>query len=103
MRIFVACPVPAGSRWGNRVTATRWARFLQRLGHAVVIRERYDGQKCDMMLALHARKSFPAIAQYRERFPNGPLVLALTGTDLYHDFRRSRPAQKAAAWAARLV
>jgi putative glycosyltransferase (TIGR04348 family) len=103
MKIFVACPAPAGSRWGNRVTATRWARFLQGLGHEVVTRRRYRGEKCDVMLALHARKSFPAISHYRQRFPKGPLVVALTGTDLYHDFPRSERAQQSAAWADRLV
>src|SRR5262249_37896872 len=88
---------------GNRVTAARWARFLKELGHHVVISQGYHGQSCDMMLALHARKSFPAISSYRERFHEGPLIVALTGTDLYHDFRRSRQAQESVEVADRLV
>lgn len=37
------------------------------------------------MIALHARRSAPAIAAWRARRPDAPLVVVLTGTDLYHD------------------
>src|SRR5919108_5633838 len=103
MRIFMACPAAAGSRSGNRVTAVRWARFLRELGHHVVIGQRYHGQSCDLMLALHARKSFPAVGRYRRRFREGPLIVALTGTDLYRDFPRSWQAQQSVKLADRLV
>jgi len=38
----------------------------------------------DVMVALHARRSHPAVARWRERHRNA-LVVALTGTDLYRD------------------
>ncbi len=40
---------------------------------------------------------------YRERYPEGPLVLALTGTDIYRDLPDSREAREALEMADRLV
>lgn len=103
MKIFIACPAPAGSRKGNRVTADRWARFLKSLGHRLTIDRVYDGLPCDVLIALHARKSYEAVQAYRRRYPRGPLVVALTGTDLYRDIRTSQRARQALALADRLV
>jgi putative glycosyltransferase (TIGR04348 family) len=38
---------------------------------------------CDALLALHAVKSAPAVADFKRRFPNRPAVVALTGTDVF--------------------
>lgn len=103
MRILIACPAPPRSRRGNRVTAERWAGLLRQLGHDVRIVESYSGQPCDALLALHARKSFPAIWGYRRDCPAGPLIVALTGTDLYRDLKRSRRAQQSLELADRIV
>jgi putative glycosyltransferase (TIGR04348 family) len=103
MNIFMACPAPTGSRHGNRVTAERWARILRSLGHELTISSKYSDSPCDLMVALHARKSYPAIARYRKRYPNGPLIVALTGTDLYGDIRTSKRAQISLELADRLI
>jgi putative glycosyltransferase (TIGR04348 family) len=103
MKIFMVCPAPPQSLKGNRVTATRWAGILKSLGHRLVIDQEYQGQPCDVMIALHARKSWPAILSYRRQQPNGPMVVALTGTDLYRDIRTSRRAQSSLALADCLV
>ena len=103
MKIFMACPAPPRSLKGNRVTAVRWARILQGLGHRLTIGQDFDGQPCDLMVALHARKSHEALRHYRQRQPHGPLVLCLTGTDLYHDIRTSKKAQRSLELADRLV
>jgi putative glycosyltransferase (TIGR04348 family) len=55
------------------------------------------------MVALHARKSAAAIRRYRQIYPDGPLVLCLTGTDLYRDIRTSKTAQRSLELADRLV
>jgi putative glycosyltransferase (TIGR04348 family) len=103
MRIFMACPAPPGSRKGNRVTAARWAAILQHLGHRLTIAADFDRRSCDLLIALHARKSYPAIVHYRRTHPEGPLIVALTGTDLYRDIRTSRRAQRSLELADRLV
>src|SRR5438132_6130543 len=103
MRIFIACPAPAHSRAGNRVTALRWARILRGLGHRVTIAQQYEGTPCDLCIALHARRSHQAVVQYRQLYPTGPLILALTGTDLYRDIHRSRRAQQSLELADRLI
>lgn len=77
MRILIVTPAPRGSQVGNRVTAERWAGHLRALGHRVEIANELCGQRADLMIALHARKSSASIRRWR-----GPLVVALTGTDM---------------------
>ncbi|MBF0278224.1 MAG: TIGR04348 family glycosyltransferase [SAR324 cluster bacterium] len=103
MKIILTTPAPAHSRTGNRVTAIRWARILKELGHQVLIKQNYEGQACDLMIALHARRSFPAIERFSHLFPERPLVVALTGTDLYQDIQSDRDAQHSLKLANRLV
>ena len=88
MKICMVTPAPPRSVTGNRVTALRWGRLLGELGHRVILREEYDGEACDLMIALHARKSARSIERLTEKRPGTPVVLALTGTDLYGDVKR---------------
>ena len=103
MKIALITPAGARSRNGNRHTALRWAAMLRSLGHSVRIAIRWDGRPADAMIALHARRSHASIADYRERFPGRPLVVALTGTDLYRDIRGDREARASLALADRLI
>jgi putative glycosyltransferase (TIGR04348 family) len=103
MMIFLVTPAPPGSRKGNRVTAVRWARILRGLGRRVVVREEYRGERCDLLVALHALRSFPSMARYRAARPDAPLVLALTGTDVYGSIHTHADARKALDLATRLV
>ena len=103
MLIRMMCPAPSGSLYGNRVTAVRWARILKSLGHRVIITDKYEGQGCDLLIALHARKSAGAVFQFRDRYPDGPIIVALTGTDLYRDLGRSPRARRALEVADRIV
>jgi putative glycosyltransferase (TIGR04348 family) len=63
----------------------------------------WAGQPCDLLVALHAVKSHPSIARFREAHPDRPLVVALTGTDLYPDLRSSNAGRSSLAWSTRLV
>jgi putative glycosyltransferase (TIGR04348 family) len=103
MLIRIVCPAPPGSLYGNRVTALRWARILQSLGHRVRIAGDYQDERCDVLIALHARRSAGAVFRFRDRCPGALVVVALTGTDLYRDLRRSRMAQRALETADRIV
>jgi putative glycosyltransferase (TIGR04348 family) len=69
----------------------------------VAIATAWRGETCDVLVALHARKSHRSIARFRKGHPRAPLVVALTGTDLYHDLRTSALARRSLALASRLV
>ena len=89
MRISLITPAARMSRAGNRTTAMRWARILGELGHRVDVSTTYpethpDDADVDLMLALHAWRSAASIARFKTRYPDRPLIVALTGTDLYH-------------------
>ncbi len=103
MRIAVVSPGRPGLHTGNEVTAQRWARLLRDLGHQVTVQSEYEGRPSDMLVALHARKSFPSLKRFRKERPGKPVVVALTGTDLYGDIRTSPEARSSLELADRLV
>lgn len=103
MRIAIAVPPSAIPRSGNRHTAARWAKFLRELGHRVRIVTRWRGGSDDLLLALHARKSFDSIWRFAELKPSAPIVLTLTGTDLYRDIRTDASARQSLGLAARII
>ena len=103
MHVFVVTPAAAGTHLGNRITAQRWAEMLRGLGHRVRVATEWRGETCDVLIALHARRSWPSVARWRRRRPGAPLVVALTGTDIYRDLAKSRRARQSIAWATRLV
>lgn len=103
MKIAIVLPPSAVPRSGNRHTAARWGRFLRSLGHRVRVGTEWDGGADDMLLALHAYKSYRSIAQFRRQRPDAPLVLALTGTDIYRDVRKRAAAKRALEMATRLI
>jgi len=83
VRIILVTPAGPRSRFGNRITARRWAAVLRSLGHRVAIQTAWDGASADAMIALHAWRSAASIGGFRARFPARPLIVALTGTDIY--------------------
>lgn len=103
MRIVIVTPAPPGSRHGNRNTALRWARHLRALGHRVVITLAWAGEDCDVLIALHARRSHTSIKAFKQAHPRRPLVLVLTGTDLYRDIRSDAGAKQSLKLADRMV
>ena len=103
MTIHIVTPAGPEDRNGNSITALRWAGILRRLGHRVFVAREYRGEACDLLVALHARKSAPSIRRYKRLQPNKPLIVALTGTDLYRDIRTSAVARASLDVATRLV
>lgn len=83
MNIRLITPARLGKKAGNSVTAIRWASILRELGHEVVIAHEYREEPADIAIALNAYRSADAIEAFRQRHPDRPLVVALTGTDLY--------------------
>lgn len=103
MNIAIVTPAPPGSRKGNRVTAVRWARLLRQLGHRARVCQEHPRGRWDVLVALHARRSAGAVDAFRRARPGLPVVVALTGTDLYDDIRTDPRAQRSLELATRLV
>jgi putative glycosyltransferase (TIGR04348 family) len=97
--------MPGGTavRTGNQHTAQRWAGFLRKSGHRVRITEDWDGAGTDMLIALHARKSAASVEKFHQAYPDRPLIVALTGTDLYRDIHTFPEARRSLALATRLI
>ena len=103
MKVLITTPAPPRSRYGNRVTALRWARILKELGHQVTVSQAYEDGDYDLLVALHARRSHPSVDRWRRLHPNKPLIVALSGTDLYHDLKQSKQARKSLELATRII
>ncbi len=104
MRIALITPARAGSRAGNRHTALRWAAMLRASGHKVSVSTSWNPEtNPDMMLALHARRSHGPIRRFHEVFPDRPILLALTGTDIYRDIHTSPEAKESLELASRFI
>jgi putative glycosyltransferase (TIGR04348 family) len=103
VRITIVTPAGARSRYGNRNTAARWARLLRELGHRVTVQVEWDGIVADMMIALHARRSHDSIKRFALHYPDHPLIVALTGTDLYRDIRSDNHARESMRLATRMI
>ena len=98
MKISLVTPAGPGLRNGNRHTALRWAAFLRAAGHRVEVSTEDISDSADLMLALHARRSYPSIRNFSRK-----LVVALTGTDIYRDIRTSPEARASLEFADRLI
>lgn len=104
MNIVLITPSGPTSRTGNRIAATRWARILRHLGHRVHLAADYDGRPADLMVAVHAWRSAAAIADFKARYPRRPLILQLSGTDIYGSLASDpEPTQRSMDLADRLV
>ncbi len=96
-------PSLEGKVTGNEVTARRWEEILKKLNHRVTLLSHYDGQPADVLVALHARKSAASISKFSESHPQKPLMVALTGTDLYQDLPDSAEASASLAQATHVI
>src|SRR5487761_263016 len=84
MNIIIITPPGPSTRTGNAVAASRWAQILRRLGHRVTVAPDYADQSADAMVAIHAWRSAEAVRRFRTRYPERPLIIQLSGTDIYH-------------------
>lgn len=100
-RLFLCTPAGAGTRNGNRHTALRWAALLRTNGHRVRVALEWAGEPCDALIALHARRSAGSIARFAAT--GKPLIVTLTGTDLYRDLPGSTEARRSLELADRLI
>ena len=83
MKIALVTPALPYSRTGNRATAIRWKNILSELGHQIELMTTFTGGQYDAMVALHSWHSAESIRHFNKLCPEKPLIVALTGTDLY--------------------
>ena len=76
---------------------------MRKLRHNVTLNQSYNSAPCDMLIALHAKRSYDSIRRFHERHPQLPLIVVLTGTDLYRDIRINRSAKQSLEMATRIV
>lgn len=100
--ICLVTPALAATNSGNWQTARRWARMLAS-HYAVRLVPKWDGSPADLMIALHARRSADSINAWSHQTPQRPLMLVLTGTDLYRDIQHDANAQRSLEQAQCLV
>ena len=109
--IWIASPASARNNNGNWQSASRWARFL-RTRYRVTIAPGWPAEPPparpqraapELLIALHARRSAPALLAFADSFPERPTILLLTGTDLYRDIQHDTEAQAALERASALV
>ena len=103
MKVHIVTPAGADRRSGNRHTAQRWRDILRGAGHRVTLAAQWEGAAADLLIALHARKSSAAVGQFHRAHPERPLIVVLTGTDLYRDIETHATARHSMALASRLV
>jgi putative glycosyltransferase (TIGR04348 family) len=105
--LCIVTPALADANNGNWQTAQRWARMLS--GHyRVRLAKQWTGKLpgdagTDLLSALHARRSAASVAAWCAARPAQPMVLALTGTDLYRDIHVDADAQRSLAQAHRVI
>jgi putative glycosyltransferase (TIGR04348 family) len=108
--IAIITPASAEANTGNWHTAARWARFL-RPHYRVRVQQSWSGERDgddksvvpDALIALHARRSAASVAAFARACPDRPLIVVLTGTDLYRDIAGDAAAQASLERATRLV
>ena len=100
--LVIVTPALAAANNGNWQTAQRWARMLAG-DYRVRVVERWQQGDEALMIALHARRSAPSVAAWRALPVPRPLVVVLTGTDLYRDIAVDASAQQSLALADRLL
>ena len=100
--ICLVTPALAAANNGNWQTAQRWTRMLSG-SYRVRLLPKWEGEAADMLIALHARRSADSIDAWSRTHPTQPLVVVLTGTDLYRDIEHDAAAQRSLKQAHRLI
>jgi len=69
----------------------------------VSILQEYRAEVFDLLVALHARRSHQSIMRFHKKYPHKPIIVALTGTDLYGDLHTSNRARQSLELATRII
>lgn len=103
MKIQIITPTNPFRVSGNQITANRWSRILRSLGHQVRVKHSLDNSSYDLLIGLHAWRNAQYVLNAHTQHPNKPIVICLTGTDLYRDIYFHSSAQEVLKLADRLI
>lgn len=103
LHVEIVTPAPPGTLHGNRITALRWHQFLSRLNYQSSVTEQWSGKLCDVLIALHGLRSYDSIQRFKKAHPSHPIVLIMTGTDIYRDLKESNKVIKSMGMADAIV
>lgn len=104
--MVIVSPAAGDANNGNARTAQRWHGLLAAHAGVRIVQQWPDGPQAgrdEVMLALHARRSAASIRAWAQQRPSQPLVVVLTGTDLYQDIALDADARHSLEAAHRLV
>ena len=109
-QVVIVSPALSDANNGNWQTARRWQLMLQAKYAVRIVKAWPDehAQDDEVMLALHARRSAPAIQAWAKQHGSTQqgspgLAVVLTGTDLYRDIHEDTSAQPSLQLARQLV
>ncbi len=112
VKAVLVSPAMAEANNGNWHTAHRWAQFLSDDCDIALLPKwpmppealpNSEEGRPQLMIALHARRSAGSIHAWAAAWPHQPLIVVLTGTDLYRDIQTDANAQQSLALATHLV
>jgi putative glycosyltransferase (TIGR04348 family) len=98
--VLIVTPYLADANNGNWRTARRWQQLLKRQYEVIVqsasdaVASTHERIQHKIVIALHARRSHAAILAAHQSRPRPPIVVVLTGTDLYRDLAESAEARE---------
>ena len=103
--IAIVTPYLADANNGNWRTARRWQLLLKKR-YKIIVQNSWPLQppsSIDALIALHAHRSADSARQFSAQHPDKPLIVTLTGTDLYRDLTHSSAAIETIALADALI
>lgn len=108
--VLIITPYLADANNGNWRTARRWQQLLALHYRVNVVNDIVSDNpptsfnpKPDAIIALHARRSYVSILAAKKNYADVPLIVVLTGTDLYRDIADSAEAQHSLTLADALI
>ncbi|MEO8021471.1 selenoneine biosynthesis selenosugar synthase SenB [Polaromonas sp.] len=104
--VVLVSPALRDANNGNWHTARRWAQCLSGHARTALLLQWPPSPHptdSDAMVALHARRSALSIENWARQCPGKPLIVVLTGTDLYRDIHENAPSRQSLALATHLV
>lgn len=100
--VRIITPGTRAANNGNWRTAQRWAKLIETVARPIV-QSHWEGEPADILIALHAHRSAESVLAARRAHPSLPIVVALSGTDLYRDLPASLVAREALDAADRII